>query len=199
MDIALAPRETRYIQIDSESDLPQFSPADGYNVYDVSVTAAPFVNFEVYSYTPQKGYNPEFSFSGSEEAISASFVCDFYSPVVVAITNDSDSETAVNAFIKKSEEIVFTDDPADIKSTNVLVARALAIRVPSSGKLKLVLDEFYNEGLTVMVIKYDKFNVTQGILREELSLNVDEHTKLLWITNRGSDLAELTISFMPDG
>ena len=199
MDIALAPRETRYIQIDSESDLPQFSPADGYNVYDVSVTAAPFVNFEVYSYTPQKGYNSEFNFSGSEEAISASFVCDFYSPVVVAITNDSDSETAVNAVIKKSEEIVFTDDPADIKSTNVLFARALAIRVPSSGKLELVLDEYYNEGLTVMAIKYDKFNVTQGILREELSLNVDEDTKLLWITNRGSDLAELTISFMPDG
>ena len=106
MDIALAPRETRYIQIDSESDLPQFSPADGYNVYDVSVTAAPFVNFEVYAYTPQKGYNSEFNFSGSEEAISASFVCDFYSPVVVAITNDSDSETVVNTVIKKSEEIV---------------------------------------------------------------------------------------------
>lgn len=199
MDIALAPHETKYIQIDSESDDSQIPPSDGYNVYDVSVTAAPFVNFEVYAYTPQKGYNSEFGFSGSEEAISASFVCDFYRPALVAITNDSDSETVVNVVIKKSEDIVFTDDPADIKSTNVLFARALAIRLPSSGKLKLVLDEFHNEGLKVMVIDYTTYKIAQGLLKSELVLNVSKDSRTIWITNPGSDLAKLTISFTPDG
>ena len=194
MDLALKAGETRYIQIDDEFDDNLMPTYNEFNVYDVFVNAAPSISFKVYDM--MTGSDPFAEFSGEEGTIRNSFICNFPSPLVVAITNNSDSEKSINVVIKRSDAVDFTDTTAE--SVTVFDTCALLIKIPSPGTLKLVCDRILNEDVYVAALNARCEVLSTKMLTDETQISINGNAAFLWIINRGNPKFGLMAEFIPD-
>ena len=194
MDLALKVGETRYIQIDDEFDDNLMPTYNEFNVYDVFVNADPSISFKVYDM--MTGSDPFAEFSGEEGTIRNSFICNFPSPLVVAITNNSDSEKSINVVIKRSDAVDFTDTTAE--SVTVFDTCALLIKIPSPGTLKLVCDRILNEDVYVAALNARCEVLSTKMLTDETQISINGNAAFLWIINRGNPKFGLMAEFIPD-